>query len=110
MKKTCKKCGDDKELKEFNKCTGSKDGKQFYCRSCSYKGIVEWRKNNRDHYNATQREYLGKCVKNLSKWYIRHQVYLVSKKFAAEITEEDMNFRRASINLHRTIQRKKNEN
>jgi hypothetical protein len=34
-KKTCSKCGEDKDVKEFNKFSRSKDMLQSYCRQCS---------------------------------------------------------------------------
>ena len=33
--KVCNKCGRELPVSEFNKCSGSKDGLQWYCRDCS---------------------------------------------------------------------------
>jgi len=35
--KTCKRCSEEKDAEDFNKCTRNKDGLHAYCRSCSKK-------------------------------------------------------------------------
>ncbi len=68
--KTCTKCGESKELSEFNKYSRSKDGHKSECRECqkiagilyrkthnSEEDIIRLRKNSRRHYqNNTEKE------------------------------------------------------
>jgi hypothetical protein len=67
LKKICKKCRLDKELKEYNKNKRAKDGYRNECRVCcklymkSYYNnnklkLDEYKKNNREHINKNQRE------------------------------------------------------
>jgi len=44
--KTCTKCKQEKELTEFYKDKGSKDGKKNSCKCCDKKRANEWHKAN----------------------------------------------------------------
>ena len=58
--KTCTKCQETKELTEFHKHPDGKDGLSAQCKSCFYQYTVEWRKKNREYFNAYQRDYKAK--------------------------------------------------
>lgn len=48
MKKRCSRCGREKELDEFHKCSKAKDGLAYRCKECSrrlWKGYYEKNKN-----------------------------------------------------------------
>ena len=70
--KTCRKCGEDKPLSEYNRRKGSRDGVRYVCKACAaaygreYReankdAIREtkraWKRANRDHCNAKSREW-----------------------------------------------------
>ncbi|MDD4242722.1 MAG: hypothetical protein PHG08_00280 [Bacilli bacterium] len=49
MTKVCSKCGVEKDLVEFSKCSAAKDGLQKYCKACAKTKKHEWQSNNIDH-------------------------------------------------------------
>lgn len=58
-KKVCKSCNEEKELGEFGSVNRKKkaSGEEYIyyypvCKRCTYKRDWEWKKNNRDKYNA----------------------------------------------------------
>lgn len=60
--KRCPACGQVKPSTEFT-ADNSRSGalrRKSYCRSCSDSATNEWKKNNREKYNAYQREYRAK--------------------------------------------------
>jgi uncharacterized protein YvpB len=58
--KVCKKCLLDKELNEFNKRLGTKDGLAYECRECS-------KKRGKEYYNTNQKK-----IKNYQKEYYQN--------------------------------------
>lgn len=56
--KHCPKCQATKPFTEFSKDSGRSGPMKLKssCKSCSSKSHTEWQRNNRDHYNAKQRE------------------------------------------------------
>ena len=76
VKKQCSKCGEWKELKEFNKNKTEKDGYSYLCKNCRriYDGL--WRKKNlkkvREQSKKRQRTYRlnnPKKIKELKRTY-----------------------------------------
>lgn len=43
-RKVCSKCGNIKDISEFNKCSGNKNGYNWMCRLCSREKLRLWRK------------------------------------------------------------------
>ena len=46
--KRCKKCGQDKPLTEFHNSARAKDGKWYYCKTCSNARALSWYHENKD--------------------------------------------------------------
>ena len=76
--KTCKTCGENKDLSEFNKRKGTSDGLYYYCRCCSRlkakqhrelnKELVkEQRRNNYHKHKEKNRESRNESLRNLYK-------------------------------------------
>ena len=42
-KKVCRKCNEEKLLKDFHKLKSSKDGRNYICAKCSNKAHTEWK-------------------------------------------------------------------
>lgn len=55
--KKCNKCGEEKEITEFFKDKGFKDGHASICKKCKEAKTYEWRAKNKDKYNADMRKY-----------------------------------------------------
>lgn len=51
--KTCTKCEIEKELDQFSKGKGTKDGLQYWCKEC----IKEYRHDNKERLMERQKEY-----------------------------------------------------
>lgn len=73
--KVCSKCGIEKDEGEFNKRKKSKDGLNYWCKSCK----KEWRKNNKEYDKEYSKEYRenNKEYFNLyrKKWYKENKEY-----------------------------------
>lgn len=54
--KPCKKCNKIKPLSEFFKDKGLADGHANICKECKQASTYEWRKKNKDKYNAYMRQ------------------------------------------------------
>ena len=59
--KKCSKCGELKELSEFNKKIVSKDGHRSECRKCHNEANRKWTHDNMD-----------RCVKNANNWKVNN--------------------------------------
>ena len=58
MKKTCKTCGQEKELADFVTQPHCKNGKSNLCKACSYKALCVWRKAHKEQNRGYQRKAL----------------------------------------------------
>lgn len=68
VKKTCTKCGGFKPLTEYHKNKKSKDGLQYYCKTCCNKASKEFRELNPKYYSYKGDGYFA----DKQKWeYIR---------------------------------------
>lgn len=64
-KKKCWACNTDKELSEFARHSGKKDGLQSQCRECHYKNRMRY---SRDTLNKMQREYRKEHKDEVNQW------------------------------------------
>lgn len=55
--KICSKCKESKEELFFFRQKRTRDKLHCYCKSCSIKGNLEWRKNNRKRNSENQRKW-----------------------------------------------------
>jgi len=64
IKQICKKCGNDKEIEEFTKCSSYKNGYRNICKECrkiyrdkktEYESYKKWADKNREHLNEKAR-------------------------------------------------------
>lgn len=81
--KICTKCGVEKPLEEFHKCSRNKDGKDSACIKCVNAGHQSRRKKNKEKYNEQKREYWRAHADNSSenshRWYAKHKDDILSK-------------------------------
>jgi hypothetical protein len=54
--KQCRKCKQSKNLTEFFKDAGLKDGRANTCKVCKQTSTYEWRDKNKDKYNEYMRQ------------------------------------------------------
>lgn len=66
--KTCSKCGERKPLEQFNKHSGSRDGRRGYCKACHTAYSTKWIADNREHYNARIRADRAKDPAKYRQW------------------------------------------
>lgn len=59
-KKTCKLCGNEKELKEFYLKSHEGSNRYNKCKSCYTAYIRQYRKEHKEAYNATQKKHWNK--------------------------------------------------
>jgi hypothetical protein len=62
--KSCSCCNIDKELTEFHKDSGKKDGVSYICKTCAKQRTKDWAKNNRAKAMLTWRNWQ---IKNKEK-------------------------------------------
>lgn len=55
MNKTCTKCNEEKDLEDFHKDTSKKDGRRFWCKSCSKSVTKNWCKFNPERHSIRSR-------------------------------------------------------
>ena len=55
MTKTCRKCGETKEAREFGRNPRTRDQLSSWCRACHNLAAKAWRERNREQYNARRR-------------------------------------------------------
>lgn len=55
--KICNKCKEAKFLEFFFKDKNNKtDGRYSICKTCKHKSVIDWRNNNKAHYNSYMRQ------------------------------------------------------
>jgi hypothetical protein len=62
--KRCSRCNTDRDKSEFAKRMASKDGLNFWCRSC----FKQYRLDNKDHVNRRQKAYRDKNRERVRAW------------------------------------------
>lgn len=55
--KLCNKCNVTKSIDQFFKDSHNADGYMRYCKDCKMQSALNWREQNREQYNQTQKEY-----------------------------------------------------
>lgn len=55
--KRCNKCLEVKPISMFYNDIANSDGYYSLCKSCKTEKTMQWRSNNKEHYNKTQRDY-----------------------------------------------------
>ena len=88
--KICKKCSLTKNLNEFNKRVGSKDGFAYECRECSKKRGKEYYNKNEKKIKLYQKEYYQNNCE-----YIFHMYFLAYTAYV----ELELRIHSSSINL-----------
>ncbi len=71
--KKCTKCGEVKELGEFNKQKGNPDGLNYKCRECLRADKKKWREANPDKVKQSRRKWKGKNKDKVKTESRRHQ-------------------------------------
>jgi hypothetical protein len=77
MRKTCTKCGIEKDESEFVKRSALKGGRASRCRECAVKGAMNWNKANPDKVKAGNK-----------KWRETHQEYVKAAHRAWSASEK----------------------
>ena len=67
--KTCNKCKIEKELTEFHKDKGKKDGHSTCCKICAKARTAKWQVENKDRKNRNQAKYRNSNKELLAKRY-----------------------------------------
>ena len=88
--KTCKKCGETKELQDFLKDANLKDGHSGACKECHRAYQRAWYKNNQD-----------KCVASRKKYYEKNKETIRVRDKARRNTDEFRARRRATRDLEK---------
>lgn len=90
--KTCTRCNVTKPLEEFAKNNRAKDGRHSRCKPCIAEVARDKRNEDRDTYNAYQREYRRKAVaegrarpRDYRKEYLTQYRYGLSREEYEEI-------------------------
>jgi Asp-tRNA(Asn)/Glu-tRNA(Gln) amidotransferase C subunit len=72
INKRCKKCGEVKEVTEFNKKKNAKDGLQSYCRVCTSLQALQWKQANpeksREIARRSRNNNLEKRRESVRRW------------------------------------------
>ncbi len=84
--KVCSKCGVEKELSEFNKKRGTKDGVRAYCRDCHNRLYKEYYAKNREAELARERkkyaedaEFRATCNAKSSAYYFNNKDVVIER-------------------------------
>lgn len=79
--KRCPKCGEIKNMSDFNKSRRTKDGFQCWCRVCDSESNNKYYKNNKEKILTKQKEYQKSLTENGVSFYDRQKKYRQSKNF-----------------------------
>jgi 5-methylcytosine-specific restriction endonuclease McrA len=116
--KICNRCKNEKELTQFRKAKGYKNGINTECKACEKERLYEWRKNNPEKYKKQHKRDLEKRkatgwaynLKYKKEKYVKHPRILLPreerakreseqkrrwKKNNPELVRADIAFRRA---------------
>ncbi len=74
MIKFCKKCNQNLPIENFSKDSSTKDGYNFYCKSCKLTAAKSWKLKNLDRYRESERQWSKlnrkKRTASYKKWRI----------------------------------------
>jgi len=107
--KTCTKCKTEKPLDEFGKLKSSKDGKQYYCKECRKKYIInnkekinKYRQNNKEKITIQTRRYSKKWYKeNKETRNKKHIKYIKNRYKKNDLYKMTCNLRSRTSNAFR---------
>ena len=71
--KTCKQCGQTKQLDSFYKHKGRRDGRSSYCKECDRDNTRNWRRANPDRARALN---------------LKHKYGITADEYAAKLREQ----------------------
>ena len=77
--KRCAKCDETKPVSEFYNNKSSNDGKDCYCKKCSYARKVLYRENNLEHVKKLEKARREKHKEARRKYRLRYRIELKSK-------------------------------
>ena len=81
MYKKCLKCHKNKELEEFCKNKGGKEGRHSICKECRNKTNRDWRRDNvawiRDYRKRYRQKYKEKVARDNKKWHEENKEHCV---------------------------------
>ena len=98
--KTCNKCKKDKELTEFNKHKGCKDGIRSRCKACCSAYNKKWQGENREARLAYKKQYDIDNRDKIQAYYQANRESILSK--VSEWANVNKDKRRASAERYRT--------
>jgi hypothetical protein len=87
MEKVCARCKEAKPVSEFNKCSGAKDGLNWYCKQCARTASRLYKQNHKERHRLQSRIYWDARRHRL--WAIntiRHH----KKKHDVRITKDEL--------------------
>jgi hypothetical protein len=102
--KRCTKCGELKPLDEFYRSNGGRDGRRADCKACDatrrrvwYRAnrervianVVAWQRDNKERYNARQREYRESHPDRDWPAYLRRNFGLTVDEYEAFVAAHD---------------------
>lgn len=85
LSKVCNKCLLKKEISLFCRHKKAKDGHNTICKICVQKRREEYRKENREHVRALEREYVERGIKKNDPLYHKNYREKYPKKFKAKV-------------------------
>lgn len=104
-KKKCSKCGEIKNVSEFHKNKGKKDGLQYKCKLCSNIQVRDWRSKNYNH----ARSYEKKWRKNNPEKNRQKKRKWVKKKYrTCTLFRLKVVYRKSCLRAFQSIGQKKN--
>ena len=74
MAKQCKHCNITKPLDQFHKRSGTKDGLQYYCKSCKTQMFRSWYAKNKDIHQARYAQFIENNSEWASKYYHDYRI------------------------------------
>ena len=119
MRRTCKKCGIEKDIEEFTKASKCMFGRSHRCKECHAKATMMYRNKNKERISDHNRRHKNKNkekilainrnnIKNLSDLYIKSQMCQRSNLKASDITQEMIELKREILQYKRIEKELKN--
>lgn len=90
--KLCSKCGNSKNISEFHKDVGKKDGLAAQCKVCAKKRATDWYNDNPERAKITRQQWHQKN---------RDEVLKRNREYWRETNQERLATSRAYRNSHR---------
>jgi len=87
MDKVCAKCKVGKPRTEFNKCSGAKDGLNWYCKLCAQAASRINKRKHQEKYRLQNRDYWDKRRHRL--WAV-HTLRHHRKKYDVQLSKDEL--------------------